>query len=93
MSRLIACVLRKWADQDGGDGKLGTIIREGDGWARVKWDCGHENNYRIGQEDSFDLAYAEGELPKASSSRLLTPPARSSESPLASRASAHAASP
>jgi hypothetical protein len=53
-------VCRKWGDQDGGPGKLGTIVGEGDGWAKVKWDSGHENQYRIGQDGCFDLAYAEG---------------------------------
>ncbi|MBN2875798.1 MAG: hypothetical protein JXM71_11945, partial [Spirochaetales bacterium] len=47
----------KWSDQDGGPGKLGTIIEApSGGWVRVKWDNGHENSYRV--ESSFDLAAA-----------------------------------
>jgi hypothetical protein len=39
---------RKWKDQDGGAGKLGTVVatKDGgtgaDGWTRVKWDAGGE---------------------------------------------------
>ncbi len=62
-------VHRKWGDQDGGPGKLGTIIGEGDGWAKVKWDAGQENQYRIGQDECYDLVYAEGEEPKKARAR------------------------
>ncbi len=62
LSRVFLRLLhRKWGDQDGGPGKQGTIIGDGDGWAKVKWDSGHENQYRAGAEGCFDLAYAEGE--------------------------------
>jgi hypothetical protein len=26
---------RKWGDQDGGEGRMGTIIKEDDGWVRL----------------------------------------------------------
>jgi len=45
----------KWGDQDGnGEGTL-REDRIGFGWARVKWDNGHTNSYRWGEEDKFDL--------------------------------------
>lgn len=47
----------KWKDQDGGNGFVGTAtlgVRE-DGWSRVTWDCGLSNNYRVGDEDAYDL--------------------------------------
>ncbi len=43
-----------------GDGP-GTLIGQGPApkTVVVQWDSGHEDNYRIGYEDKFDLAYAE----------------------------------
>ena len=37
----------KWGDQDGGQGKLGTITEiQSDGWIRVTWDARGSNVYR-----------------------------------------------
>ena len=44
-----------WGDQDGGG--LGITL-EGDaedGWVRVRWDCGGENSYRVGERGKYDL--------------------------------------
>jgi len=50
----------EWKDQDGGVGRLGTIIgADGDGWARVQWDTSHINRYRVGEESKYDLVYGE----------------------------------
>ncbi|XP_053389245.1 E3 ubiquitin-protein ligase TRIM33-like [Mercenaria mercenaria] len=44
----------KWENQDRGG--LGTVIGfNRNGWARVTWDKGGTDSYRIGQEDAFDL--------------------------------------
>jgi len=50
----------RWGDQDGGEGKFGTILNLADtpGWARTKWDSGITNTYRIGAENEYDLSYA-----------------------------------
>ena len=51
----------KWGDQDGGDGKLGTLFKVPDheGWVAVRWDAtGDGNVYRIDGGD-YDLLYAE----------------------------------
>lgn len=42
---------------------LGIIIYprsdQDDGWAQVRWNTGHVNDYRIGFEDCYDLIYAD----------------------------------
>eukprot|EP00002_Diphylleia_rotans_P001660 TRINITY_DN10938_c0_g1_i5.p1 TRINITY_DN10938_c0_g1~~TRINITY_DN10938_c0_g1_i5.p1 ORF type:complete len:638 (-),score=94.40 TRINITY_DN10938_c0_g1_i5:335-2248(-) len=52
----------KWADQDGGAGKTGTLVQsDSAGWWKVKWDTsGNSNNYRVGAEGKYDLEYASG---------------------------------
>ena len=51
----------KWADQDGGSGKAGTIKEvKVDKWVRVEWDAGVTNSYRWGAEDACDLKIAGG---------------------------------
>lgn len=47
----------KWGDQDGGEGKVGTVVAAPDAvtWARVRWDSGVTNTYRWGHEDAYDL--------------------------------------
>ena len=47
----------QWGDQDGGAGKLGTVIEaiDPDGWIEVKWDEGGSNNYRWGVDGKYDL--------------------------------------
>ena len=46
-----------WKDQDGHG--TGTVVTgpqcASEGWIRVKWDNGHQNNYRWTAENSFDL--------------------------------------
>jgi serine/threonine protein kinase len=47
----------KWANQDGGADKLGTVTKSADstGWITVKWDSGKENMYRWGADNKYDL--------------------------------------
>ncbi|XP_064610755.1 E3 ubiquitin-protein ligase MIB2-like [Liolophura sinensis] len=56
----------KWANQDGGEGHVGTVIRTGgpmgmlglllaDKVVDVLWDSGSRNTYRVGAEGEFDL--------------------------------------
>ena len=54
----------KWDDQDGGSGRLGTVITAptGDSWARVQWDAGDANTYRWGHEGAYDLIVVGGSL-------------------------------
>eukprot|EP01028_Stygiella_incarcerata_P009123 TRINITY_DN4230_c0_g1_i1.p1 TRINITY_DN4230_c0_g1~~TRINITY_DN4230_c0_g1_i1.p1 ORF type:complete len:837 (+),score=219.33 TRINITY_DN4230_c0_g1_i1:117-2627(+) len=43
----------KWADQDGGEGRLGTVTRTPEGedeWYAVEWDTGHHNHYRYNEK-------------------------------------------
>ena len=50
-----------WADQDGGEGNVGTIVHLGqdgslpDGTVLVHWDSGKQANYRAGHSGKFDL--------------------------------------
>lgn len=38
----------QWSNQDGGQGKRGTLVgNAGAGWWRVKWDAGGSNTYRV----------------------------------------------
>jgi hypothetical protein len=42
----------KWEGQDGGAGCFGTIVenqKPDDGWAKVRWDGGEVNSYRMGK--------------------------------------------
>lgn len=56
---------RDWCWGDQGNNTTGTIIKYKDllGWTRIKWDNGDENSYRIGDEDCYDLYYAEDQIP------------------------------
>lgn len=49
----------KWGEQD--KNGTGTIIEGGytERWTGVKWDSGHTNCYRIGDDNKYDLYYAE----------------------------------
>ena len=48
----------KWDDQDSNG--LGATVEgcNDDGWARVKWDGGRTNNYRVSYDDCYDLRRA-----------------------------------
>ncbi|XP_048589232.1 E3 ubiquitin-protein ligase HERC2 isoform X2 [Nematostella vectensis] len=50
----------KWGDQDGPPPSEGRIIGElgEDGWARVQWETGSTNSYRMGKEGKYDLKLA-----------------------------------
>jgi hypothetical protein len=51
----------KWGTQDG-SGLPGRLVEVcGNGTARVRWESGQSNAYRIGAEDSHDLVY--GDIP------------------------------
>ncbi|KAH9495553.1 E3 ubiquitin-protein ligase mib2 [Bulinus truncatus] len=46
----------KWADQDGGEGHLGTVLKcKPSMTVKVLWDSGEVNSYRIGADGSYDL--------------------------------------
>eukprot|EP01065_Artemidia_motanka_P052875 TRINITY_DN9652_c0_g1_i2.p1 TRINITY_DN9652_c0_g1~~TRINITY_DN9652_c0_g1_i2.p1 ORF type:complete len:421 (+),score=130.69 TRINITY_DN9652_c0_g1_i2:74-1264(+) len=48
----------EWGDQDGGDGKLGTIVDVSmDGWAGVEWDAGGKDGYRFGAQGKWDVLF------------------------------------
>ncbi|XP_038061536.1 E3 ubiquitin-protein ligase MIB1-like [Patiria miniata] len=57
----------KWEDQDGGEGKVGTVsgVSGGEGthrsWVAVQWPNRSTNNYRRGHEGKLDLRYTEKE--------------------------------
>lgn len=70
MSEAVKCGIRvvrgvdwEWADQDGGEGHVGTVVDVGgkgnskhpDQTVVVRWDCGAQANYRIGYEGKDDL--------------------------------------
>ena len=50
----------KWGDQDGGSGKVGSVIEvEGNGWISVQWDhSGRRSRYRYGSENCYDVLEA-----------------------------------
>jgi hypothetical protein len=50
----------QWKDQDGGAGRLGTVVQAPTtpDWVRVAWDDGRENAYRWGHEDAHDVMLA-----------------------------------
>ena len=50
--------------QDGPPPGEGTVISElgGDGWVRIRWDCGIVNSYRMGKEGKYDIDLAPSEL-------------------------------
>lgn len=49
----------KYGNQDGGPGRLGLVTSGSSAtsskWAYVKWDCGHYDSYRWGQQNKYDL--------------------------------------
>lgn len=53
----------KWANQDDGEGHLGTVVEIGkpgsttspDKTVVVQWDSGSRTNYRVGYQGAFDL--------------------------------------
>ncbi|XP_077999464.1 E3 ubiquitin-protein ligase TRIM56-like [Glandiceps talaboti] len=49
-----------WGAQDGGVGSVGRVMSQVDagGWVKVKWDCGLEGNYRMGNSNKYDLQLA-----------------------------------
>ncbi|XP_030843493.1 E3 ubiquitin-protein ligase MIB2 [Strongylocentrotus purpuratus] len=63
--RVVRSATWTWRDQDGGEGHLGTVVKLKDqdpqepiptGWAKVRWDNGHGNNYQVGSSWLYDLA-------------------------------------
>lgn len=50
----------KWDDQDGGLGRVGTVVQAptDQEWVRVAWDAAPENAYRWGHEGAHDLMLA-----------------------------------
>lgn len=46
-----------WYDQDNDDFGIITEPANNDGWARVRWENGSVNSYRIGAGDKYDLYY------------------------------------
>ena len=54
----------KWDDQDSrGPGTLGPL--DSDSWAKVDWDAGGSNSYRVGADGQHDLVYVDGSAPAA----------------------------
>mmetsp|Transcript_15791 Transcript_15791/g.53583 ORF Transcript_15791/g.53583 Transcript_15791/m.53583 type:complete len:142 (+) Transcript_15791:387-812(+) len=53
----------KWGDQDGGRGRLGTVVALAPsgktGWYKVQWDSGEVQAYRYNNEDCYDLDIVE----------------------------------
>lgn len=48
-----------WFEQDGGSGNVGIITKKDYyGWVVVKWSCGYEARYRIGDQEKYDLYFA-----------------------------------
>ncbi|KAL3889898.1 hypothetical protein ACJMK2_002218 [Sinanodonta woodiana] len=46
----------QWGNQDGNEPGPGTVLQiKDDGWVKVKWDTGFENNYRM-HNGKYDLA-------------------------------------
>ena len=47
----------QWADQDGGEGFVGTVagLEETEGAVIVQWDMGQRCKYRYGRDGKFDL--------------------------------------
>jgi len=52
----------KWDEQDGGTGRLGTVVQAptDQEWVRVAWDVEKDNAYRWGHEGAYDLMLATG---------------------------------
>jgi hypothetical protein len=58
----------QWHDQDGGEGRVGTVAEtershpdKHKGWVAVRWDASQRtNSYRMGEGNAFDLALAPG---------------------------------
>jgi len=48
-----------WDDQDGGPGSVGFVLSWDAAtlWAKVQWNLGHINSYRIGTEGQYDLKH------------------------------------
>ncbi|CAI5448918.1 unnamed protein product [Caenorhabditis angaria] len=67
----------RWDDQDGGEGKIGKIVRGPEsGWVDVVWENGYSNSYRYGASGHFDV-----ERVSSSSNTLTNLPATSSSVP------------
>ena len=64
----------EWDDQDGGG--PGTIVEgaDEDGWVRVKWDVGGEDNYRVGAGGSYDLMLESSTPPSVQPGEVLRSP-------------------
>jgi len=53
----------KWDEQDGGEGRVGTVVKPGmqncdvvlNDTVFVRWDSGQLANYRIGSQHAYDL--------------------------------------
>ena len=50
----------KWDDQDGGLGRVGTVVQPptDQEWVRIAWDAAPENAYRWGHEGAHDVMLA-----------------------------------
>lgn len=61
--RVVRGVDWKWANQDDGEGHVGTVVEIGrqgstttpDKTVVVQWDCGTRTNYRTGYQGAYDL--------------------------------------
>jgi len=53
-----------WGDQDGGVEAIGVLVEvvDSEGWARVRWSNGSEQEYRWGAEEKYDLRLVDLEL-------------------------------
>ena len=63
----------RWGNQDGGEGREGTVVGSRSKLeARVDWDRGRPNVYRTGNHGEFDLCYApqSREAPEVAAKRL-----------------------
>ena len=46
----------KWGEQDGGEGCVGTLVKEdGDKTVIIQWDAGNRLSCRCGFEGNYDL--------------------------------------
>jgi len=83
----------KWEDQDGGPGKLGTVVRAptAKDWVKVEWDAGGSNTYRWGHSDARDVEVVSGRVsaPAGPEGDLVRAIARSSWTGKASGARDH----
>ena len=53
-----------WGDQNGGPDEIGVVMEgiDSDGWVRVKWPNGRDQEYRWGNDNKYDLQLVDLEL-------------------------------